>query len=55
MVSDWLADLAKNANITLTPKGFCKSFMNKRRQEREKTETETEKGRETDTETQKGR
>ena len=36
MVSDWLVDLAKNVNITLTPKGFCKSFMNKRRQERER-------------------
>ena len=36
MVSDWLVHLAKNINIPLTPKGFCKSFRNKRQQERER-------------------
>lgn len=59
MVSDWLVDLAKNVNITLTPKGFCKSFMNKRRQERERRWKEkqgkAERQRKRQRETQKGR
>ena len=55
MVSDWLAHLAKNINIPLTPKGFCKSFRNKRQQERERRETEAEKGREMEKETKRDR
>ena len=55
MASDRLAHLAKNVNIHLTPKDFCKSFMNKRKQERERRETEAEKGRETEKETKRDR